>query len=77
VPAAQAIVMAQTQLSEKTLRALQALSVEDVEDVIQELAALQERGRKGAALMVQKAGADAFHIRRYDETDSYRSTTRD
>ena len=64
-------------LSKDTVRALQKLDSADVEDVLQELAALQQRGRMGAILTIQKAGSDAFHIRRYDETDSYRSTTQD
>jgi len=64
-------------LSKETVRALQKLDSADVEGVIQELAALQQRGGMGAILTIQKAGSGAFHIRRYDETDSYRSTTQD
>jgi len=57
---------------DETLRALRRLPTELVEDVIQELAEQYERGGRGATLIVQAAGEGNHHVRRFDQSDSYR-----
>jgi len=59
-------------LDDETLEALCRLPRPLVEDVLQELAEQYEQGGRGATLLVQAAGKDDHHVRRFDQSDSYR-----